>query len=133
MIQPISYSLYGIFVQSLNKKIAYFSISYYSTASTADAVYIIGGFVDGSTTPSTTIARYTMGENWQDCCDYYSGPWAHYDGQWTNVGDLQTKVKFIYLISQCETHTLNRVQRAAHTVVSYGGQHMVIGGRSDAA
>ena len=39
-----------------------------------------------------------MGENWQDCCDYYSGPWAHYDGQWTDVGDLQTKVKFTYLI-----------------------------------
>ena len=70
----------------------------YSTASTADAVYIIGGWVDGrmgdgSSTPSKTIARYTMGENWRDGCCEMNTIWGHYGGLWTQVGDLKTNVR----------------------------------------
>ena len=50
----------------------------YSTASTADAVYIIGGWTGGRydlTIPTSTIARFS-------------------DGFWSKVGDLKTKVRF---------------------------------------
>ena len=51
-------------------------------ASTADSVYLIGGFVGDNATPSSTIARYA-GDGIYD-----------FDGFWTEIGDLRTKVRF---------------------------------------
>ena len=47
----------------------------YSTASTSDAVYIIGGWLGGLSSYSPTIAKFS-------------------DGAWSNIGELQKMVMF---------------------------------------